>query len=79
MIDLWIVVAFFLEIFADILPSARLLYDVVWISEAVKWVAAIYMLLNTFGRNRLQIWKDRFGGNNDLCLFPCGRSDRVSL
>ena len=49
LIDLWIVVAFFLEIFADILPSARLLYDVVWISEAVKWVAAIYMLLNTFG------------------------------
>lgn len=22
-----------------------------------------------FWRNRLQIWKDRFGGNNDLCLF----------
>lgn len=49
LINLWIVIAFFLESFADILPSAGILYEAAWISEAVKGVAAVYMLLNTFG------------------------------
>lgn len=48
-IDVWIVAAFLLEIFADILPTAGILYEASWISEAVKWAAAIYMLVNTFG------------------------------
>ena len=41
--------AFLLEIFVDILPSAGIFYEASWISEAVKWVAAFYMLVNTFG------------------------------
>lgn len=49
MIDVWIVAAFLLEIFVDILPSAGIFYEASWISEAVKWVAAFYMLVNTFG------------------------------
>lgn len=75
LIDLWIVVAFFLEIFADILPSARLLYDVVWISEAVKWVAAIYMLLNTFGETDCRYGKIVLVGTT---IYACSLvADRI--
>lgn len=48
-IDLWIVAAFILEIFSDVLPTAGILYKASWINEAVKWIAAAYMLMNTFG------------------------------
>ena len=49
-IDLWILVSFILEISVDRLPTAGILYKTFWISEAVKWIAAIYMLVNTFGK-----------------------------
>ena len=48
-IDLWIVAAFLLEIFADVLSTAGVLYAASWISETIKWVVAVYMLINTFG------------------------------
>ena len=45
----WAVAAFFLEIFAGSISRAEIFYAASWLSEGAKWLAAIYMLSNTFG------------------------------
>ena len=70
MIDVWIVAAFLLEIFVDILPSAGIFYEASWISEAVKWVAAFYMLVNTFGETDCGIRENCSGGNRRFTPVP---------
>ena len=74
-IDLWLVVAFMLEIFADTLSTAEILYGASWISEAVKWTAAIYMLVNTFGETDYGYGKIVLSGTT---VYACSlAADRI--
>lgn len=75
LIDLWIVAAFLLEIFADRLPEAGILYGASWISEAVKWIAAVYMLANTFGETDCGYGKIVLAGTT---VYACSlAADRI--
>lgn len=75
LIDLWIVAAFLLEIFADRLPEAGILYGASWISEAVKWIAAVYKLANTFGETDCGYGKIVLAGTT---VYACSlAADRI--
>lgn len=74
-LDLGIAVFFILDILAGIFPLTGMFRNISWIGETIKWVAAIYMLVNTFGENEWGYGKIVLVGTT---IYACSlASDRI--
>lgn len=75
LINLWIIADFILENFAGAFARAGIFYDVSWIGETIKWIAAIYMLVNTFGETDREYGKIVLVGST---VYACSlTADRI--
>lgn len=75
LINLWIIADFVLENFVGVFAKHGIFYDPSWIGETIKWIAAIYMLINTFGETDCEYGKIVLMGST---VYACSlTADRI--
>lgn len=75
LINLWIIADFVLENFVGVFAKHGIFYDPSWMGETIKWIAAIYMLINTFGETDREYGKIVLVGST---VYACSlTADRI--